>query len=1097
VTSLGVATAGPTDAATAEATASSTVAPEASSAAPASSAPSAPSAAPVTSAPPPTTTASVAPSASAAPAPAVTANPAVVSGPHPPIRVANGKSGLTLRVGGQDFMVRGMNWDYVPIGKNYSYSLWSQPDAVIKEALDREMPLLQRMGVNAIRQYVGVPARWVKYTYETYGIFTVLNHTVGRYGYNLGGVWHPSVDYSDPALRAALEADVVALVDEYKDVPGVLMWLLGNENNYGLSWASSEIEALPEGERDAARARKLYSLFGKIIASVKQHDQEHPVAIANGDLQYIDVIAQECKGLDVFGANVYRGKSARDLYQVVKDKLGLPVMFTEFGADAYDAKRMREDDLTQARYLLAQWQEIYEQSAGKGGVGNAIGGMVFQWSDGWWKYKQDQNLDVHDTNASWPNAAYAEDFVAGENNMNEEWWGICAKGPADSRGIFEETPRTAYYVLQKVFQIAAYDPELSVSAIREAFGKIDPDALAVRYRADAGLLAFADLDRVRVTGIRSSFETYSTGGTRRVRTDVPGNGDGFGHTESFYVDVQAKPTASVVATISVNVLGNVASNPIDETTYERRGGPKLVADASDPTGKTTFTLPAVERVKVYRSTVSWDEPWFHLDGYYRVGHYHWGNEGDFFGLYREAFYGPAIDTYNAEVPIGVELSGKKSLDGLKIAFGPQIWWGANPQVMAKYRHAFGPVTGTVMYAEEFQNTNPVATSSAAPVPPTRKATVTLAGAVGPVRFEVGGIWAGSTLVDRPFYNAVATGAGWSVRNDKIRGTDTLGAKAKVVVEGGRVHWYASGAYMGLVANGGPTSTITFAGWSLKDSGSGNQVNATTGLAVDVGPLQIGPNFLWQKPLIGPIPGGLPDATPRNVLDDPFVVRANRETVGAELLIVYDPTPATWMWAWDNDLREDAPFAASLDLAYRHLPTTQDSGLGVLANGSLFAFNGAPSAHDLWEGNLRMVANLAPELRLVARAYDGIAQSSGISDRLIRRYGADARIIWKSTSLAFFAKFNDWGPYDYHRDFNLTFPVQLMSDLSYVLGTPRWMNLWQTRLGIRGTMRFLNGYSPRFCPNPAAVTGDGSCDPLSGPSAWGKEWEIRTYLNVNL
>ncbi len=48
----------------------------------------------------------------------------------------------------------------------------------------------------------------------------------------------------------------------------------------------------------------------------------------------------------------------------------------------------------------------------------------------------------------------------------------------------------------------------------------------------------------------------------------------------------------------------------------------------------------------------------------------------------------------------------------------------------------------------------------------------------------------------------------------------------------------------------------------------------------------------------------------------------------------------------------------------------------------------------------------------------------------------------------FAKFNDCGPYDYHRDFNLTFPVQLMGDLSYTLGKPRWFGLPQTRFGVR-------------------------------------------------
>jgi len=108
-------------------------------------------------------------------------------------------------VDGQDFLVRGMNWDYIPIGQNYSWSLWAQPHAVIEAALAREMPLLRSMGVNAIRQYAGIPPRWVRYIYERYGIYTVLNHTVGRYGFTLDGVWHPSVDYSDPRMRAALK----------------------------------------------------------------------------------------------------------------------------------------------------------------------------------------------------------------------------------------------------------------------------------------------------------------------------------------------------------------------------------------------------------------------------------------------------------------------------------------------------------------------------------------------------------------------------------------------------------------------------------------------------------------------------------------------------------------------------------------------------------------------------------------------------------------------------------------------------------------------------------------------------------------------------
>jgi hypothetical protein len=51
-----------------------------------------------------------------------------------------------LVVDGKDFMINGMNWDYYPIGTNYTYSLWNQSDDVIKAALDSEMGL-KNMGL--------------------------------------------------------------------------------------------------------------------------------------------------------------------------------------------------------------------------------------------------------------------------------------------------------------------------------------------------------------------------------------------------------------------------------------------------------------------------------------------------------------------------------------------------------------------------------------------------------------------------------------------------------------------------------------------------------------------------------------------------------------------------------------------------------------------------------------------------------------------------------------------------------------------------------------------------------------------------------------
>jgi len=184
--------------------------------------------------------------------------------------VGNADSGLKLQVDGRDFMVLGMNWDYFPVGTNYAYSLWTQPDDVIEAALAREMPLLKRLGANTIRAYVGIQPRWVRYIYERYGIYTVLNHTVGRYGYELDGAWIAQVDYASPRFRAAVTAEIVAMVEQYRDVPGMLMWMLGNENRLELLLEPEvAVEARGLGEVDE------HVHVARIGRFVARHGSEH------------------------------------------------------------------------------------------------------------------------------------------------------------------------------------------------------------------------------------------------------------------------------------------------------------------------------------------------------------------------------------------------------------------------------------------------------------------------------------------------------------------------------------------------------------------------------------------------------------------------------------------------------------------------------------------------------------------------------------------------------------------------------------------------------------------------------------------------------
>ena len=423
------------------------------------------------------------------------------------VTVKKTDQGMNLVVNGKDFMINGMNWDYVPIGSTITDpGIWNRSDDVIMSALDAEMSLLKNMGVNAIRTY-NLKPKWIKYIYENYGIYTMLNITFGAYGLTINGAWTPKTDYADPETRKVLMQEAIDMANTYKDTPGLLLYMIGNENNYHLSWSGAETEAIPIEGIDSNKikaARALYKAFNDASLEVKKIDTSHPVAICNGDLLYADLVKEECTDIDIYGTNMYRGISFGDAFQRVSKELNMPILFAEFGADAFNARDNEEDQYSQAYYMVGNWKEIYANAAGVGGAQNSLGGFTFQFSDGWWKYLQTKNLDVHDNNASWPNGGYSRDQAKeGDNNMNEEWFGICAKGPTNARGLYTLYPRAAYYALKEVHQLDPYGEGMSKSFITNHIDNIQIMDAVLRARGDKAAMGGGSSQKNTLKPIKS------------------------------------------------------------------------------------------------------------------------------------------------------------------------------------------------------------------------------------------------------------------------------------------------------------------------------------------------------------------------------------------------------------------------------------------------------------------------------------------------------------------------------------------------------------------------------------------------------------------
>jgi hypothetical protein len=981
------------------------------------------------------------------------------------VTTAQDQAGWTLKVDGNDYYVKGVVWGYTPIGETYSYNLWANSDDYIRQVLDYECTLMKGMGVNTIRQFGAIPPQWITYIYEKYGIRTIINNLMGRYGCTVNGVWYPQSNYEDPATRETLENDFIAMVNKYKDVPGVLMFALGNENNYGLEWTSFEIENLPEGERHHEKARYLYSLYNEAITKAKKVDPNHPYMIVNGDIQYLDLIHSVCTNLDVLGVNAYRGVSFTDMWKRVHDEANLPIVLTEFGSDAYNALEGREDMQGQAGIVKGNWVEIYNKSHGQGEEGNALGGCVFEWRDEWWKYKQTENLSVHDRNASWSNGGYSFDFEHGVNNMNEEWFGLCRLGEPNENGVSEAIPRMAYDVLQ---QIWAIDPhQIDKAEMNKRLKAIDLDFYSMF--ADVRMLQREkqETDAFRFTGGSLRGDIALSGLSENVENNGK-SGIDFTDGEMLDLDFTFQPTTRIDGYTRINILGNVANLPMEQY-YGKRGETYVaVTSETDDQAIVTQTTKEVtdnERVELYHFYAEYKGDDFDFSTFYHVPRYHWGYEGDFFGLMREATDMEGMDIWNAKAPSGVEFTGKKALNGLKFVTGPEIYWGANPKAVVKYNFGSTRFQYTLVHSEDFSEAEASATATEATERATRQTALSLkTTAIPGITLEVGYLMAGTEKIDDD-YDYIDNGKTYT---DQIDFKDTQSGKAKVSFNLGAALLDASVQYAGLVADGG--DALEERDTTLPHSSLGNKIEYEAGILYPIGNVWLLPRGLYRTNLLDAMPNQdavmngstlQPGTSPRNRDSDPFAVLDNREAVAGEFFITYDPTPISYFYDWDADRKEDAKLAFSIGGNYTNYTSATDAYLFFYQEGNTNASFGKGLPKDeVWQAKGRFIVNPSADLRVIANITGGKEQASGNpAGKATNFCSLDSKvIIEKRHTISSYVKFDAWGPYDWYRQFNITYPFQTMLDYSIKLDN-QLLASTSSELGFKALFRTLRDSSP--------------------------------------
>ncbi|MDD5069555.1 MAG: glycoside hydrolase family 2 TIM barrel-domain containing protein [Candidatus Omnitrophica bacterium] len=139
------------------------------------------------------------------------------------------ENGYKLSVNGKPFIIKGVIYNPTPVGKGYDYDFFTDEN---KPWLV-DGPLMQEMGINCVRIYsvsddLSKVKLFIRDMYEKYGIFTMVSDWLGLWDY-------PQSNYADPKFRERSKERIVRIVKELKDEPGLLMWVIGNENNYTFS----------------------------------------------------------------------------------------------------------------------------------------------------------------------------------------------------------------------------------------------------------------------------------------------------------------------------------------------------------------------------------------------------------------------------------------------------------------------------------------------------------------------------------------------------------------------------------------------------------------------------------------------------------------------------------------------------------------------------------------------------------------------------------------------------------------------------------------------------------------------------------------------
>jgi glycosyl hydrolase family 2 len=364
-----------------------------------------------------------------------------------------------LLVDGELYFIRGVVYEPIKIGTRlnssnqwmtYDFNKDGRNDCAYESWVDKnrnnvqdpdepvvgDFQLLKEMGVNTIRIYhpTNIDKKLLSDLYERYGIMVIMGNFFGAYTWGSGADWEKGTDYTNSKHCKNMLRDVEKMVNEYKNEPYILAWVLGNENDMEGSYENSTFN-----NTNARRQPKAFTKFlNKVARRIHRLDPNHPVGVSHASYLMLPYYKKMKPEIDFLGFNRYDGPHGfGTLFNTVKFYIDKPVVLLEYGVDTYDQNKKEENETYQALYHRKAWRDIVANHEGK--AKNAIGGTIYTWLDSWWL---SGSPNEHDTEkGAWQGPTKDAWF-------HDEWLGITSQGDGSVSPVLRQL-REAYYFYQK------------------------------------------------------------------------------------------------------------------------------------------------------------------------------------------------------------------------------------------------------------------------------------------------------------------------------------------------------------------------------------------------------------------------------------------------------------------------------------------------------------------------------------------------------------------------------------------------------------------------------------------------------------------------